>query len=92
MGTEEEAGFRMWGAHVSPWLIHIDVWQKPSQYCKVIILQLKSIIFFFLKLILSYLSFQPPRTAPEQNHKVRVSGLIKAVVSRSTVLCSLSLQ
>ena len=24
------------------WLIHVDVWQKPTQYCKVIILQLKS--------------------------------------------------
>ena len=23
------------------WPIHIDVWQKPSQYCKVFILQLK---------------------------------------------------
>jgi len=27
--------------HVHPWLINVDVWQKPSQYCKVIILQLK---------------------------------------------------
>ena len=26
-----------------PWLIHVNVWQKPSQYCKVISLQL---IFF----------------------------------------------
>ena len=23
------------------WLIHIDVWQKPTQHCKAIILQLK---------------------------------------------------
>ena len=29
-----------WGAHVNPWLIHINVWQKPLQYCKVISLQL----------------------------------------------------
>ena len=29
--------------HVHPWLIHVDIWQKPSQYCKVIILQLKLI-------------------------------------------------
>ena len=29
------------GVHVHPWLIHIDVWQKPLYYCKVIILQLK---------------------------------------------------
>jgi len=29
------------GTHVSLWPIHVDVWQKPSQCCKVIILQLK---------------------------------------------------
>ena len=29
------------GTHVHLWLIHVDVWQKPSQYYKVIILQLK---------------------------------------------------
>ena len=31
------------GTRVHPWLIHVNVWQKPSQYCKVIILQLKQI-------------------------------------------------
>ena len=30
-----------WGTHVHPWLIHVYVWQKPLQYCKVISLQLK---------------------------------------------------
>ena len=35
--------FSMGGTHVYPWLIHVDVWQKPSQYCKVIILQVKEI-------------------------------------------------
>ena len=30
-----------WGTHVYPWLIHVNVWQKPPQYCKVISLQLK---------------------------------------------------
>ena len=30
-----------WGTHVNPWLIHINVWQNPLQYCKVISLQLK---------------------------------------------------
>ena len=29
-----------WGTHVNPWLIHINVWQKPLQNCKVISLQL----------------------------------------------------
>ena len=28
------------GTHVHPWLTHVDVWQKPPQYCKEIILQL----------------------------------------------------
>ena len=29
-----------WGTHVNPCLIHVNVWQKPLQYCKVISLQL----------------------------------------------------
>ena len=29
------------GTHVYPWLIRVNVWQKPPQYCKVISLQLK---------------------------------------------------
>ena len=28
------------GTHVNPWLIHVNVWQKPLQYCKLISLQL----------------------------------------------------
>ena len=23
-----------WGTHVHPWRIHVNVWQKPIQYCK----------------------------------------------------------
>ena len=29
-----------WGTHVNPWLIHVNVWQKPLQYGKVISFQL----------------------------------------------------
>ena len=32
-----------WGIHVNPWLIHVNVRQKPLQYCKVISLQLITI-------------------------------------------------
>ena len=39
MGREVGAGIWM-GTHVNPWLIHVNVWQKPLQYCKVISLQL----------------------------------------------------
>ena len=35
----QEGGSR-WGTHVNPWLIHVNVWQKPLQYYKVISLQL----------------------------------------------------
>ena len=34
---EGESG---WGIHVNAWLIHVNVFQKPLQYCKVISLQL----------------------------------------------------
>ena len=37
MGWEGGSG---WGTHVNPWLIHVNVWQKPLQYCKVISLQI----------------------------------------------------
>ena len=30
-----------WGTHVHPWLIHVNVRQKPLQCCKEISLQLK---------------------------------------------------
>ena len=29
-----------WRIHVNPWLIQVNVWQKPVQYCKVISLEL----------------------------------------------------
>ena len=29
------------GTYVYLWLTHIDVWQKPTQHCKALILQLK---------------------------------------------------
>ena len=40
MGREVGGGSG-WGTHAHPWLIHVNVWQKPPQYCKVINLQLK---------------------------------------------------
>ena len=33
--------FKKEGTRGCLWLIHVDIWQKPSLYCKVIILQLK---------------------------------------------------
>ena len=48
MGWDLGEGFKKEGTHVYLWLIHADVWQKPAQYCKAIILQLK--INTFLKM------------------------------------------
>ena len=39
-GEGRGGGFGM-GTHVYPWLIHVNVWQKLPQYCKVINIQLK---------------------------------------------------
>ena len=37
-GWEVEGKFRREGTYVYLWLIHVDVWQKPAQYCKANIL------------------------------------------------------
>ena len=40
--AEEVGGkFKREGTYAHLWLLHVDVWQKPTQYCKAIILQLK---------------------------------------------------
>ena len=31
----------VWGDTCTPWLIHVDAWQNPPQYCKVVSLQFK---------------------------------------------------
>ena len=39
MGWARGRRFKREGIYVYPWLIHVDVWQKPTQYGKAIILQ-----------------------------------------------------
>ena len=50
-GGRREGGLA-WGLHVNPWLIHVNVWQKQLQYCKVISLQLIKINGRKLKIII----------------------------------------
>ena len=38
MGKEVGGEFKREGTYAYPWPIHVDVYQKPSQSCKVIIL------------------------------------------------------
>ena len=53
MGRKIGGGFRSEGTYVYLWLIHVDVWPKPTQYCKAIILQLK-LNFFKRELIITH--------------------------------------
>ena len=41
MWWEVGRSFKREWAYVYIWLIHVDVWQKPAQYYKAVILQLK---------------------------------------------------
>ena len=52
-----------WGTHVTPWLIHVNVWQKPLQYCKVISLQLIKINGKIKKKF-----FKPNKQKPNKNN------------------------
>ena len=40
MGLEVGGRFKREGTYKYLWLIHVGIWQKPTQYCKAIILQL----------------------------------------------------
>ena len=44
-GWEGAGRFQREGAYVYLCLIHIAIWQKPTQYCKAIIIQLKINLF-----------------------------------------------
>ena len=41
MGWEVGRRVKREGTYVYLWLIHVNVWQRPTQNCKAIILQLK---------------------------------------------------
>ena len=41
MGREMGGRFKREGTYVYLWLIHVDVWKKPTKFCKAIILQLR---------------------------------------------------
>ena len=51
-GGEWRVGFKREGTYVYLMPIHVDVCQKPSQYCKLIILQFKKFILPSLLLII----------------------------------------
>ena len=46
MGREVGGRFKKEGIYAYLWLIHVDVWQKPTKFCNAIILQLKNKLIF----------------------------------------------
>ena len=40
-GSKMRRRFKREGTYVYLWLIHVDIWQKTTKFCKAIILQLK---------------------------------------------------
>ena len=42
-GSEMGGRFKREGTYVHLWLIHVDIWQKTTKFCKAIILQFKKI-------------------------------------------------
>ena len=58
MGRAVGGRFKREGTYVYLWLIHVDVWQKPTQHCKASVLQFKKKNFFKAQ------SQDPAHTAP----------------------------
>jgi len=42
VGREMGRRLKREGMYVYLWLIHVEVWQKPTKFCKAIIFQLKN--------------------------------------------------
>ena len=67
---EAQAGIKLVGRHtLTLWLIHVNVWQKPPLYCKVISLQLK--LINFKKRLLGEISITSDMQIPPLWQKVK---------------------
>ena len=72
MGKEVGGGFRM-GNTVNPWLIYVNVWQNPLQYCKVISLQLIKINEKKKKRILVWVAISSSRGSSQPKDQICIS-------------------
>ena len=71
IGWEVEGSFKREGTYICLWLIHVDVWQKPTQYCKASIFQLKInnfFLFFSFIYLFIFLNFAGPSQQPPTRH------------------------
>ena len=73
-----------WGTHVNPWLIHVNAWQKPLQYCKVISLQLRKLngkrkkenvlLYFYMQITgIKKITFWAEEMNMEPNHNTKIT-------------------
>ena len=76
------------GTYVYLWLIHVDVWQKPTPFCKEIILQLKiNKLKFFLKWVIQWVDLDTGeeeynRTVKDASNSPKASFLIPHPLSQ----------
>ena len=73
--------FKREGAYAYLWLTHVDVWQKPIQYCKAIFLPLKISFFsFYFKLGYEVLPHPPysPDLSPTNYHFSNLHNFLQA--------------
>ena len=71
-GWDEAGGnFKREGIYVYLWLIHVDIWQKPTQYCKAIILQLKINKKFLKRIIATIIFSSLINVAKQKNNSVQ---------------------
>ena len=72
-----------WETHVHAWLIHVTVWQKPPQYCKVISLQLK-----FLKILKNT---QESTSKPIKGHNLTIPRIFILISDETKIKTALTL-
>ena len=72
-GMRREMGgrFKREGIYVYLWLIHVEVWQKTTKFCKAIIFQLKNKQIFFKKKIIEF---------------ILINGIIKTMIYNDLIL------
>ena len=80
MGREMGGRFKREGIYVYLGLIHVEVWQKTTKFCKAIILQLKN-KQYFLK---SYVKIEHYETGHKSRNGVEQKGKGTAVRSHWT--------
>ena len=85
MGREMGGRFRREGIYVYLWLIHVEVWEKTTEFCKAIILQLKKkqhLPVFVVQSLSPVWLFATPWTAA---HQISLSFIILSLLKLMSI-------